>query len=74
MLEPYWIFSQTGATHGAPFGYNTHVPAIFMGPGIAPTLASVLDVETPSGSVGRVLSKVGRTPWTRSSPRQIGIV
>ena len=25
---------------------------------IAPTLAAVLDVETPSGSVGRVLSEI----------------
>jgi predicted AlkP superfamily pyrophosphatase or phosphodiesterase len=72
LLDPYWIFPQTGATHGAPFGYDTHVPVIFMGPGIragrydaaiaindiAPTLASMLDVETPSGSVGRVLTEM----------------
>ncbi len=72
LLEPYWIFPQTGATHGAPFGYDTHVPVIFMGPGIragrydnaiavndiAPTLATMLDVETPSGSVGRVLTEM----------------
>ena len=67
--EPYWIESQRGATHGAPFGYDSHVPVIFMGPNvkpgrydgkiapndIAPTLATMLDVETPSGAVGRVL-------------------
>jgi arylsulfatase A-like enzyme len=49
-----------------------HVPLIFMGPGIragrydrsiavndvAPTLAAILDVETPSGSAGRVLSEI----------------
>jgi predicted AlkP superfamily pyrophosphatase or phosphodiesterase len=72
LLDPYWIFPQTGATHGAPFGYDTHVPVIFMGPGIragrydgaiaindiAPTLATMLDVETPSGSVGRVLTEM----------------
>ncbi len=72
VLEPYWIFSQSGATHGAPFGYDAHVPVIFMGPGIragrynndiavndvAPTLATMLDVETPSGSVGRVLTEM----------------
>jgi predicted AlkP superfamily pyrophosphatase or phosphodiesterase len=72
LLDPYWIFTQTGATHGTPFGYDTHVPVIFMGPGIrpgrydmsiavndiAPTLATMLDVETPSGSIGRVLTEM----------------
>jgi predicted AlkP superfamily pyrophosphatase or phosphodiesterase len=72
LLEPYWIFSQSGATHGTTFSYDAHVPIIFMGSGIkaghyygqiavndiAPTLAQILDVETPSGSVGRVLSEM----------------
>lgn len=75
VLEPYWIFTQTGATHGTAFGYDTHVPVIFMGAGIragryddsvyvndvAPTLATILDVETPSGSVGRVLTEMFET-------------
>jgi predicted AlkP superfamily pyrophosphatase or phosphodiesterase len=74
LLEPYWIFTQTGATHGTAFDYDTHVPVIFMGAGIkpgrydnsivvndiAPTLATILDVETPSGSVGRVLTEMFR--------------
>jgi predicted AlkP superfamily pyrophosphatase or phosphodiesterase len=74
LLEPYWIFTQTGATHGTSFDYDTHVPVIFMGAGIkpgrydnsivvndiAPTLATILDVETPSGSVGRVLTEMFR--------------
>lgn len=72
LLEPYWIVSRTGASHGTPFDYDTHVPVIFMGAGIraqryngnivvndiAPTLATMLDVETPSGSVGRVLTEM----------------
>ena len=72
LLEPYWIFTQDGATHGTAFGYDTHVPVIFMGSGIrpgrydqpvivndiAPTLAAILEVETPSGSVGRALSGI----------------
>lgn len=72
LLEPYWIFSQSGASHGTTFDYDTHVPIIFMGPGIrareyddniapndiAPTLATMLSVETPSGSVGRVLTEM----------------
>jgi hypothetical protein len=72
LLDPYWMFGGTGTTHGSPFGYDTHVPVIFMGPGIrsgrfdqsvavndiAPTLATMLGVQTPSGSVGRVLSEI----------------
>jgi predicted AlkP superfamily pyrophosphatase or phosphodiesterase len=74
LLEPYWMFSHTakGTTHGTTFSYDAHVPVIFMGPGIkagryyqaiavndvAPTLATMLDVEIPSGSVGRVLSEI----------------
>jgi predicted AlkP superfamily pyrophosphatase or phosphodiesterase len=72
VLDPYWIFGDGGTTHGAPFDYDTHVPILFFGaaikPGrydanvapndIAPTLATLLDIETPSGSVGRVLSEM----------------
>lgn len=72
VLEPYWIFPQKGTTHGSPYSYDSHLPVIFMGPGIraghyhrmvaindiAPTLATLLEVETPSGSVGRVLDEI----------------
>jgi predicted AlkP superfamily pyrophosphatase or phosphodiesterase len=72
LLEPYWMFAAMGTTHGSVFGYDTHVPVIFMGPGIrpgtyrrditvndvAPTLAEILGVETPSGAAGRVLDEV----------------
>jgi predicted AlkP superfamily pyrophosphatase or phosphodiesterase len=72
MLDPYWITGRSGTTHGAPFDYDTHVPVLFWGPrvragryhsnimvnDIAPTLATMLDVETPSGSVGRVLDEM----------------
>ena len=67
--KPYWLASQNGTSHGTPFSYDTHVPVIFFGHGIragrydenvrtadiAPTLAALLGVNTPSGSVGRVL-------------------
>jgi len=71
--EPYYIFGAApGTTHGTPFNYDTHVPVIFMGPGvkaglyhqrvavndIAPTLAAMLEVEEPSGSIGRVLIEI----------------
>ena len=72
LLEPYWIFGASGTTHGTAFSYDSHVPVIFMGAGIragkfhqaiavndiAPTLATLLEVETPSGAVGRVLSEI----------------
>jgi type I phosphodiesterase/nucleotide pyrophosphatase len=72
ILDPYWMVSPAGTTHGAPFGYDTHVPILFQGPGvrpgrynrsvavndIAPTLATMLDVETPSGSAGHVLDEM----------------
>ncbi|HXS97073.1 MAG TPA: alkaline phosphatase family protein [Candidatus Limnocylindrales bacterium] len=70
--EPYWMFGSSTTTHGTTFSYDNHVPVIFMGSGIrpgrysesiivndiAPTLASILDVEAPSGSVGRILSEM----------------
>jgi len=76
LLEPYWIRSAAGTTHGTPYSYDTHIPLIFMGrwitPGhyrknvalndLAPTLASILGIETPSGSVGRVLNEIIRHP------------
>jgi predicted AlkP superfamily pyrophosphatase or phosphodiesterase len=70
--EPYWLFGASGTSHSTPFGYDTHVPVIFMGPGIkagnyygtiavndiAPTLAAMLSVEIPSGAAGRILSEI----------------
>lgn len=66
------------ATHGSPYSYDTHVPLIIMGAGmmpgqymqdatpadIAPTLASILGVQSPSNAVGRILIegvRAGRT-------------
>lgn len=71
--EPYYMFSSApGTTHAAPYSYDNHVPLIFYGPGIragvhyeaatvndvAPTLAAILGVETPSGSAGRILAEI----------------
>lgn len=72
LLDPYWIYGARGTTHSTTFSYDAHVPVIFMGPGIkpgrfdetiavndvAPTLATYLNIETPSGSVGRCLSEI----------------
>ncbi len=72
VLDPYWITGSSGASHSTPFGYDTHVPVAFLGatirPGrydepvtindVAPTLATLLAIETPAGSVGRALSEI----------------
>ena len=61
-----------GTSHFSPWAYDRHVPVLFLGPGIraaryngtiapndiAPTLATMLDVQTPSGSSGRVLTEM----------------
>lgn len=73
---PYWLFEKSGTSHGTPYNYDSHVPVVFMGPGfkpgryykkaavndIAPTFATMLDVELPSGSAGRVLSEAFTLP------------
>ncbi len=70
--EPYYLFEAAGTSHGTPYDYDNHVPVIFLGPGIkpgkystriavndiAPTLAEILNVEQPSGSMGRILSEI----------------
>jgi len=69
ITNPYFTYGKEGASHGSPYNYDTHVPILLMGAGIkpgryaqraavndiAPTLAELLDIETPSGSVGRPL-------------------
>ena len=70
----YLTDSTTGATHGSPYSYDTHVPLIIMGSSVAAgrytepaapsdlasTLASLLRVQPPSNATGRVLVEVIR--------------
>ena len=71
--EPYYIFGTApGTTHQSPYSYDNHVPLIFFGPGIrpgvhyeaviindvAPTLAAILGIETPSGASGKILAQI----------------
>ena len=71
--EPYFIFGTApGTTHQTPYSYDNHVPLIFFGTGIrpgmryepvaindvAPTLAAILGIETPSGASGRILAEI----------------
>lgn len=85
VFEPYKILfdlpddstdPRSSATHGSPYGYDTHVPLIIMGrdfargayiapatpADIAPTLSSLLRIQAPSCSVGRVLSEALKGP------------
>jgi hypothetical protein len=76
LLDPYWIRSTSGTTHGTPYVYDAHIPLILMGPRIkagqygrhaalndlAPTLATLVGVAAPSGSSGRVLTEAIDTP------------
>jgi arylsulfatase A-like enzyme len=77
-LSPYILPGpqQEGTTHGSPWAYDTHVPLLWVGPGIipgthrgtvrvadiAPTLAFLLGVEAPAGAQGRVLREVIHQP------------
>jgi arylsulfatase A-like enzyme len=70
----------SGTTHGTSYSYDTHIPLMVMGPGIrpgrhdravtlndlAPTLATRLGIETPSGSSGHALAEI-LTPSSSSS-------
>ena len=72
LYEPYWMSGTSGTTHGTPFSYDTHIPLLAMGPGIrpgrhdrpvvlndlAPTLATLLGIETPSGASGQALPEL----------------
>jgi hypothetical protein len=68
VYQPYWVDSETGTSHGTPYGYDVRVPLFLFGKGIepgeyldrasptdiAPTLAFLCGV-TLSRSDGRVL-------------------
>jgi hypothetical protein len=87
ILEPYWIRSGSGATHGTPYNYDAHIPLILMGgriaPGyysdhvalndLAPTVATLIAVEVPAGSAGRVLTEAVRPAASAGAPRTSGV-
>lgn len=63
---------RTGTTHGAWYPYDAHIPMVFMGwgvkPGytnrrtwmtdIAPTVAALLKIEPPSGTIGQAVIEI----------------
>lgn len=77
VFEPHWFVAdfeglRVTGSHGSPWAYDSHVPVIWMGPGIepgrigrrvetvdiAPTIAARLRVRQPSGTRGRVMTEV----------------
>ncbi|MEH6592674.1 MAG: alkaline phosphatase family protein [Halioglobus sp.] len=73
--QPYWFLFDRGpvaAMHGSPWGYDTHVPIMFVGAGIkpkqvhrrvhpidvAPTLSALLKISPPAAAQGAVLEEV----------------
>jgi len=73
-LEPGWVGggSAQGTTHGSSFSYDTNVPILFYGKGIAkgssakyhpitdvaPTLSTLLKIKFPSGCTGQPITEI----------------
>ena len=75
LFRPQWIDgSSTGTTHGSWSPYDAHIPLLWYGwqikPGrttrevymtdIAATLAALLRIQMPSGSIGKVIQEVAQ--------------
>ena len=74
IYKPYTISwpGSTGATHGSPYSYDTHIPVLFGGkafrPGryadefyitdIVPTLCTIMRLDEPPGSIGKPMVKI----------------
>jgi predicted AlkP superfamily pyrophosphatase or phosphodiesterase len=74
VFEPNWVAGthSSGTSHSMVYNYDSHVPLIFMGPGVktgryasqvavynlAPTVSTLLDIDLPSGAFGRVLDEM----------------
>ncbi|MFD1630282.1 alkaline phosphatase PafA [Pseudopedobacter beijingensis] len=71
--EPGWTLGGAkGATHSLWNPFDTHIPLVFMGWGInqgksvdtysmcdiAPTIAALLHIQAPNGSIGKAISEV----------------
>jgi phosphopentomutase len=65
-------YGMQGTTHGSPFTYDTHVPALFYGFGvkkgetyqpqticdIASTVAAICRIPLPSAAIGQPIEKI----------------
>jgi len=73
---PYTVGTTSGTDHASPYTYDTHVPLVFYGLpfqsgmyrthveplDLAATLASLLGINAPTHSVGRVLTEILAPP------------
>jgi hypothetical protein len=77
--KPYWYLYKDrvrhAAMHASPYPYDTHVPVLLFGPGVAagrhsrrvtpgdlaPTICHLLGITAPSSSEGQVLTEAIRT-------------
>jgi hypothetical protein len=73
---PYTVGTTSGTDHASPYTYDTHVPLVFYGlpfqsgmyrthvepVDLAATLASLLGINAPTHSVGRVLTEILAPP------------
>jgi predicted AlkP superfamily pyrophosphatase or phosphodiesterase len=76
IFQPQWIegFDRGGTTHGVWNPYDSHIPLLWYGwnilPGktnrevymtdIAPTIAAILHIQMPSGSIGHVITEASK--------------
>lgn len=73
IFNPAWLDGYPkGTTHGTVYPYDTHIPLLWFGRGIrhgkshasvnitdiAPTLAALLRIQEPNGSIGKVIEAV----------------
>lgn len=74
MLQPAWKTGGIkGATHGTWYSYDSHIPLVWMGwkipkgghtnraigmTAISPTIAALLRIQAPSGSIGEVIREI----------------
>jgi arylsulfatase A-like enzyme len=73
VFEPNWFdYGPTGSSHGSNYSYDTHVPLLWYGwkiqngkswkryaiTDIAPTIAAMLRIAQPSGSIGAVIDEM----------------
>jgi arylsulfatase A-like enzyme len=75
VMQPYHVHvEKTGTTHGSPWRYDSHVPLIFLGPGVergtvdrkihaaalAPTVSRLIGVPIPAASEEESLGEAMR--------------
>ena len=87
--DPQWIeeFQKGGSTHGVWNPYDSHIPLVWYGwniqPGktnrkvfmtdIAPTIAAMLHIQMPNGSIGDVIEEVLKRRMVKKNTILVGL-